>query len=362
MGKSIDSGTVVYEIKATNPNAIANFDSGKLVKAIGDDLIAFVGKEMQGLVVKANDAKSLVDKVKKEMAAKKCEQPWLRAGMSGGDMIFLITDLKNSKYEQSCVLVADYKALREKLKKQAAMVVNLDKGDKVIDQAAKDMGKALGTKPVTGDRAKFAGIEGSGAIVLLAHGDEDKNSSGQIYGKDFAGKSPKDLVALLLDNKDPRKQLSPEYSGTIYLDGCFTAQGSAMENYTKQVWELLKARGVKNVKVKGNLGAAATLKSGDELVTTTEAEEKAEKLLKKAQADFEKLMEPVEKKLQEIMDKKYGGKETTAYNNDPEVKKLLAMAKKAGEQAAEKLAAEQKKIPGFQVKNLVGQFGLTRLN
>lgn len=86
----------------------------------------------------------------------------------------------------------------------------------------------------------------------------DKTASGQICGKDFAGKSPKDLVALLVDNKDPKKRLSPSYAGTIDLDGCFTVQGGAMENDTKLVWELLKAKGIKNCKVKGNLGAAAT--------------------------------------------------------------------------------------------------------
>ncbi len=362
MATSIDSKTVVYEIKATNPNAIANFDSGKLVKAIGDDLARFVGKPMQGLVVKANDAKSLVDKVKKDLVAKKCEQPWLRAGMSGADMIFLVTDLKNGKYEQSCKLVAGYKAIREKLKAQAAMVVNLDKGDKVIDRAAKDMAKATGTRAVTGDKAKFGGIGGTTPIILLAHGDEDKTASGQIYGKDFAGKSPKELVALLLDNKNEKKRLSPDYAGTIYLDGCFTAQGGAMANYTKQVWDLLKARGLKNVKVKGNLGAAATLKSGDELVTTTEAEKAAEKLVKKAQKDLEKKIEPFEKKLGEILAKKYGGKEGPAFEKDDGVKKLNAAIEKLHKDAQKALHAEVKKIPGYEVKNLVGQFGLTRLN
>lgn len=362
MAKSIDSKTVVYEIKATNPNAIANFDTGKLVKAIGDDLAKFVGKPMQGLVVKGNDAKALVEKVKKDLVAKKCEQPWLRAGMSGSDMIFLINDLKNSKYEQSCMLVAGYKSIREKLKAQAAMVVNLDKGDKVIDRAAKDMAKATGTKAVTGSRAKFAGITGTTPIILLAHGDEDKTASGQIYGRDFADKSPKELVALLLDNKNEAKRLSPDYAGTIYLDGCFTAQGGAMDNYTKQVWDLLKGRGLKSVKVKGNLGAAATLKSGDELVTTTEAEEKAEKLVKKAQKDYEKKVEPFEKKLQEILAKKYGGKKTPAFESDDTVKKLKAATEKILKDAQKALQSDVKKIPGYEVKNLVGQFGLERLN
>lgn len=363
MGKSI-SGSPVYEIKATNPNSIANFDSGKLVKAVGDDLIAFVGKPMQGLVVKANDAKTIVDKVKKDLVAKKVAQPWIRAGISGSDMIFLVTDLKSgAKYEQSCTLVAGYVPLREKLKKQSAMVTNLDKGDKVIDQAAKDMAKVNNTKAVEGKDAKFGAIAGTTPIILLAHGDEDKTSSGQIYGKDFAGKTPQQLVALLTENPDPKKRLSPEYSGTIYLDGCFTAQGVAMQNYTKQVWDLLKAKGIKDVKVKGNLGAAATLKSGDELVTTTEAEEKANKLLKQAQAAFDKIIEGIDKQLETIWQTKYmKTNDEAGYHNDPQVKVLRKQAETKKTEIVNKLTAEQKKIPGFQVKNLVGQFGLERLN
>ncbi len=92
------------------------------------------------------------------------------------------------------------------------------------------MGKALGAKPTTETHAKLAGVDDTANIVLLAHGDEDKNSSGRLYGKDFAGKSPKDLVKLLLDNPNEKKRLNTSYSGTIYLDGCFTAQGGAMQN------------------------------------------------------------------------------------------------------------------------------------
>jgi hypothetical protein len=361
VGKSI-SGTPVYEIKATNPNSIANFDPGKLTKAIGENLIDYVGKPMQGLVVKAMDAKNVVEKVKKDLVAKKIEQPWLRAGISGSDMIFLVTDLKGS-YEQSCVLVAGYVPLREKLKKEAGMVVNLDKGDKVIDRAAKDMGKAMNTKAVTEKEAKFAGISGSTPIVLLAHGDEDKTASGQIYGKDFAGKQPADIVKLLLDNRDEKKRLSPEYSGTIYLDGCFTAQGGAMQNYTKQVWDLLKARGVKNVKVKGNLGLAATTSKGDEIITTTEAENQAKKLGTQADAAFGKAIAKQDAKLEEIWKAKYAKKnDEKGYLADPDVKNLHAEMDGIRKTYAAKLEAELKKIPGYQVKNMVGTFGLQRLN
>lgn len=398
MGKSIDSGTVVYEIKATNPNAIANYDAGKLVKSIGDDLIAFVGKPIQGLVVKATDATALVKKVKEDLVAGKCATPLLRAGMSGKDMIFLVTDPKNSKYERSCVLVADYKGIREKQKKllSETKIVNLDKGDKVIDQAAKDMRNALGVKPGSG---KAPGeLDGTESIILLAHGDEDKTSSGKIYGKDFAGKTPKELVAMMVDNKDPKKRLSPSYSGTIYLDGCFTAQGGAMQNYTKQVWELLKAKGIKNCKVKGNLGAAATLDSGDELVTTTEAQEAVDKLIAKFEKalgvkakDFgkelgkkEAALKDAESKVKKLTDARANiwkttfqkTNDTAGFKEAPLVQKIdkeitgtlqPAIKKLTTEidtwnKAVNKINDDIGKVPGYRVKNLVGQFGLTRLN
>lgn len=397
MAKSIDSGTVVYEIKATNPNAIANYDAGKLVKSIGDDLIAFVGTPIQGLVVKATDATTIVKKVKEDLVAGKCATPWLRAGMSGKDMIFLVTDPKTAKYERSCVLVADYKGIREKQKKllTETKVYNLDKGDKVIDQASKDMRKALGVKP---DGKSLGEIDGSVNIILLAHGDEDKTSSGQIYGKDFAGKTPKELVAAMVDNKDPKKRLSPTYAGTIYLDGCFTAQGGAMANYTKQVWELLKAKGIKNCKVKGNLGAAATLKSGDELVTTTEAQETVDKLIARFEKalgvkakDFgkelgkkEAALKDAQSKLKKLTDARANiwkttfqkANDTAGFKEAPLVKKIdkeitdtlqpaikkLTTDIDAWNKAVKKINDDIGKVPGFQVKNLVGQFGLTRLN
>ncbi len=398
MGKSIDSGTVVYEIKATNPNAVANFDAGKLTKSIGDDLIAYVGRPIQGLVVKAAEATSIVKKLKEDMVAGKCAQPWLRAGLSGKDMIFLVTDLKNAKYERSGVLVADYKGIREKQKKLLAetLVANLDKGDRVIDKASADMRNALGAKG--GGPSALGAIDGSAAIILLAHGDEDKTASGQIYGKDFAGRTPKELVAMLTANKDPKKRLSPTYSGTIYLDGCFTAQGGAMANYTKQVWELLKAAGIRNCKVKGNLGAAATLQSGDELVTTTEAQEAVDKLVAKFEKalgvkaeDFDKALAKKEKDLkaaEATLEKLNSARaniwkttfqksnDTAGFKDAPLVKKIDAEIKAKVQPEIQQLSADidtwtkaviklngdVKKVPGYQVKNLVGQFGLTRLN
>jgi hypothetical protein len=400
MAKKLDS--VIYELKATNPNAVANFNAGQLIAKVGEDLETHCGRPIQGVAVKANEAMKLVEQAKKDLVGKKVQQPHFRAGICGKDLIFLVTDLKNAKYEQFCVLNAGYTALRDKLANQKGAVVNLDPGDSIVDQASKDMGDALGIKPLTEGRAPFGKLKGTKPLVLVAHGDEDITSTGQIYGKNFAGKTPAEIVKMLLDNPDQNKQLSPDYEGTIYLDGCFTAQGGAMENYTKQVWDLLKARGLKKVKVKGNLGAAEVKPGGDNIITTTEAEEKAKKMaiamqkvmdgekakmeqelkeaqskLTAAQTELKKLQSaranvwsttfkatndqagflqaPLVKKIDESITGSLNPKINTL---SKQVADLDAKIKGLYDIYLAKLKADIAKIPGYEVKNLVGQFGL----
>jgi hypothetical protein len=320
-----------------------------------------VGRQVQGFGIKGMDAKALIEKVKKDMVGKKVQQPWIRAGVSGADLILLVTDLKSPKYEQSCVLNSGYIPMREKQKKETALVVNMDKGDGVIDRSSDKMAKAKGTTVHDGDDVEYGGLDGSTPIILLAHGSEDKSSSGTVWGQQFAGKSPKEIVTHLTMG-DKKMRLSKKYSGTIYLDGCFTAQVGGMDNYTKQVWEGLKAAGYKDVRVKGNLGAAVTLVDGNERITTPEAKVQATKLEGEATKALEKLLTPYRAKKDEIWDKKYGKKKDRAgYDNDAEVKKLKADMKIKRDELAKKLETELKKIPGYKVENLVGQFGLELL-
>jgi hypothetical protein len=221
------------------------------------------------------------------------------------------------------------------------------------------MEKKLGTAAVTRKDVGAALVGLKGDIVLLAHGDEDKTSSGQIYGKDFAGKSPSWIVNLLTKNPDPKKRLTPEYSGTVYIDGCFTAQGSAMKNYCQQVWDGLKAAGIKSVKVKGNLGAAATQADGTEKVNPTIEAEAAKKRI----AGIKKVADDESKKIKErilaiIADCK--AKKIDVKGN-PEIKALndreIAITKKYNADRAAILA----RMP-VDVIDLVGQFGISTIN
>lgn len=355
------TGKPIYELKIVNPNAIANYNGGNVVKAISEDLVAFVGKPMQGLVVKEAKAAKIVELVKADLLAKKVEQPVLRAGIVGKDIVFQVTDAKNAKYEQLDILVEGYVPLREKLKRQAAVVVNLDPGDRVIDAAARDMAANNNTRATTKSKVEYGKITGNAPIILLAHGNEDKTATGQIYGKDFAGRTPEQLVAMLVENPDPRRALSREYSGTIYLDGCFTAQGGAMENYTRQVWKLLKDRGLSKVSVKGNLGLAATTNRGDETITTSEAKAMAASLEASAQRAFDNATKRHSELRQKIWEEEFGASDTAGFLADDRVKRIIADADRISAAAQKKLTDELEKIPGYRVPNLVGTFGLRPL-
>ncbi len=282
----------------------------------------------------------------------------MRAGISGTDLIFLVTDQQPTKYEQSCVLFKDYTTMREKQKTQSAMVVNVQKGDKVIDDSSERMAKAKGTTVVNAQDADFSGLDGSTPIILLAHGSEDKSSSGTVWGQKFAGVSPKGIVDYLISG-EKKSRLSKSYAGTVYLDGCFTAQVGGMDNYTKQVWEGLKAAGLKDVKVKGNLGAAVTLGDGTERITTPEAKVKAAKVTEEANKALNLAVGPLKVKKTAIWTTKYAKKnDTKGFAKDAEAIKLDSQIKTLREQHAKKYEEDLKKIPGYKVDNLVGQFGL----
>ena len=113
-------------------------------------------------------------------------------------------------------------------------------------------------------------ISGNGGRALNDF-RQDKTTGGQVFWTTpnsgavtinqpiyTGGKTEAQLVQILCMNPDPTKRLNKEYSGTIYLDGCFTAELKFMNSYAEKFWNSLKSLGYKNVKVKGNLGAATT--------------------------------------------------------------------------------------------------------
>ena len=242
---------------------------------------------------------------------------------------------------------------------QKGAVVNLDPKDKVISDAAKVMEGKMGTKAVEKKDVGKA-LEGlTGDIVLLAHGDEDKTSSGQIYGKDFAGKSADWIVKLLTKNPDPKKRLMADYKGTVYIDGCFTAQGGAMKNYAMQVWNGLKAAGIKNVQVKGNLGVAATQADGSEKVNPTIESEACKKEIAQLKKMTDEALAVCTTRIQQII------AESKKAGTDFKVNKEYIALKAKDAEFNKRYNVERAKIVAkypVDVKDLVGNFGVKTLN
>jgi hypothetical protein len=387
--------SVIYEIDCDNPSKIANFDAGKLVTEIGDDLKKYCGRPVQGLVVKTSEASKIVAAAIKDLGAKKLVHAIVRAGISGDDLVFQVTDKSSSKYEKVTVLHAGYKQRRDEIKDQKGRVVNFDPKDATTKDATEKIEKALDTKAKKGTNQPYGKITGSGPLVIVAHGSVEKPVSGAtVYGKNFAKKSATELVKILTENSDEDKRLSLEYSGTIYLDGCYTATPNEMGTYVGDVWKLLKGKGYSKLKVKGNIGAAGTTAKGSELVTTPEAEEAKEKLIAKFErtvghklevfdAEVEKLKKALataEAKLKKLTDARAKiWVATFKATNDkdgfiaaplvkqidkeivstlqPAIKKLKPEISSL-EEAGKKLLIDIKKIPGYEVEDFVGQYGL----
>src|SRR5271154_1708466 len=360
MGKQVNRVLLPKAAKgqAKSLEIVKAFPVGTLPTVIGEDLKKQVGRPVQGLIIKVDEAKKVLIEAKKALDEKKIDSILLTMGVSGNDIIMLASN--GSNWEKFSILVAGYTDIIEEQKKAPqGIVANLDPKDKTINKAAVDMGKKLNTTAVTKDKVgeKLVGIKGD--IVLLAHGDEDKTSSGQIYGKDFAGKSPSWIVDLLAKNKDVTKRLQPDYSGTVYIDGCFTAQGGAMKNYCRQVWDGLKAAGIKNVKVMGNLGAAGTTDEGDEIINPTiEVAEYKKKIaaLKKTADDASKVIK--DRVIQIIAECKAN---KTDFKLNEEYKTLQAREAQITKNYNADRAAIVAKAP-VDVKNLVGKFGISTIN
>jgi hypothetical protein len=258
------------------------FNVGNVMKAITADLEAAGAKDPQGMVVKTSEAMKLVAQVTGK-DAKKWKSPYVMAGVAGNDLVLVVRDSENSKAEEAVTMVANYAALKEKLAKQSGTVVNLDPTDKIINKASGIMGKKYDTEVTTEVNVDLNEKGDTAPIVILAHGADTQDSNGKVYAKEFADKTPAEIVKFLVKDK----KLSTKYAGTLYLDGCFTAAGSTPQNFAKMVYDALVKAGYKYLKVKGNLGTAATTPEGREAVTDAQEEKAAKDELEKIQAALE---------------------------------------------------------------------------
>ncbi len=354
--------------------ALKGFNIGSLVKAITFDLEEFDKRGVQGLVIKSTDAEKLI---KYEAANKDLKEPYLMAGVLKKDLVLVIRDAKDAKFEQMAVLVKGYADIKEKLAESSAAVVNLQEGDKTIDGAAKAQADKFKTQVQGKADADFGEITGN--VLLCAHGTPE-TKPGRVIGTALGHMSAKEVADLLTKNSDKSKTLAKDYSGKITLSGCFTASGGPEalkqdDAFAKKVWDELKERGFDRCSVVGMPGVAMTargnekdndgtpMQRGDKAVWA-KSEEQLEAYSKQSKKIREELDMLVDKLV--ATGKSYQGDKATFLAGDVAKKVLGAIADK--EKALESIRkemevieAEAKKygdVDGKLLAHVTGTFGL----
>lgn len=353
----------------------SKFNIGNVLKAITYDLEEFGEKGVQGVPVKTSDALKLV---KYHVASKKLKDPFLMAGVVKNDLVLVIHDKVDAKFEGMSVLVKNYLGLKAKLAKSSSAVVNMDRGDKTIDKASDAKGDKLKARVQEDDDTDFGGITGN--VLLCAHGTP-KTKPGRVIGTELAGKKPSQICDLLTKNKDKKKNLAKDFSGKITLSGCFTASGGPEKDkqddpFAKKVWDEMKKRGYKKLSVEGMPGPSWTandnsdkdeygkkMKRGDEGVYAKD-QEMLEAQGKKA-VKLRKEIDKITDKILKAFDKYKGDKST--FMGIPavkaELKKIQGLEKQL-ESVKTEIAKIQKDMKntgdedGKGMKALTGTFGL----
>ena len=362
------SGDVIYKKALSKPEA---FNVGEFAKVIAEDSGAMVK------VSKLNDfAKLLKDN--------KCKKPVVHMGVSKGNLV--ITVQSTDGFKDTEIIVKGYEKMKEARAKVA--VVNAQKGDKTIDSSSDRMAKAKGTKSQDKDDAKLKKVTGD--IIILAHGGNKGSVPGKVYASSFGDKKPKDIVDYLVK----KKKLPTSYSGTIYLDGCYTAAGASkgrkqsdLNNFCGTVYAGLKKAGYSYLQVKGNLGLAVTKDDGSEDVVDAQMEaliKKKVKPLQKKRDAAKKDYDKITKKLFELDKerKKYEAALSKAPNEKVRAKvqeKIDSISKKLvkikplvdkatkdfadTDKAKRELVASLKKkgISDDKITDLIGTFGPEKL-
>jgi len=262
---------------------------------------------------------------------------------------------KPVKIDDEVIIRKDFAPLVEQLRNENHAVVNLQKGDETIDRAATNQAKKFGTTVEEPDDADYSGIT-TGNVILAAHGSRTE-VNGTIIGTKLGKRSPAEIVALLTEG-DKDKRLSREFSGTVWLSGCFTASGGIAppgenfdhESFARSVWELLKSKGYKKATVKGQPGIARTDAEGNKSSVTPTGQkdyDKLKKLLPQLQTDIKKAAAELA-----ALKKKYPDEELLRTN--PAYIKQLTLLNELQKQAQQVNAEKESHV----IKALVATYGL----
>jgi len=321
--------------------------------------------------VKTKEGLDLLNVVQKDLKENKFNSPLLRIGLDSGNLVLRVEG--KPKYEKTTILVKGYEALKKEREK--ATVVNAHVGDSTIDSSSARMASAKGTTVKTAAEVDLNAKGSKAPIIILAHGSPSGGASGTVYAKNFAQKTPDDIVNFLVNEK----KLEKNYAGVIYLDGCYTAAGpkqgrdpSELNNFAKKVYDKLLSKGYKYLQIKGNLGKAATMADGSEMVMDAQEEaahkeevQQLERLSKELRAESQTIKQRIEKLSQvaaNLVAKHNGNAETLKADIGVKLVKEQVEKLEAERAAAErKLAAVDKDYVGKYMKDLVGVFGPAKL-
>jgi hypothetical protein len=308
-----------------------------------------------------NEASESVKAYKKELAGSKNELA-VRGGINGsGHLAVTISGIVPRKgkpvpIDDEIIVRKDFATVIEEMKNEAHAVVNLQKGNDIIDRASTKQGGKFGTPVQEPDDADFGDIK-TGFVVLAAHGGRAE-VNGTIIGTSLGKRSAADIVKLLTEG-DKKKRLHPDFSGTVWLSGCFTAAGGIAppghkfdhESFARSVWELLKAKGYKKATVKGQPGTARTDAQGDKSSVTPTGQKDYDKL-KKELADLNQELKTVAAELQKIKDKHDSDEEMRA---DPGFRKQFILLNEL-KKIATRIEAEKE---SHVIEKLVATYGAT---
>lgn len=354
--------------------ALKSYNVGSLVKAVTFDLEEFGKRGVQGLAIKTTDADKMI---KYESANKNLKEPYLMAGVCKKDLVLVVRDAKDPKFESMAVLVKGYADIKEKLAASSSAVVNLDEGDAAVDRSSSALADKRGTAVQGKDDADFGSVTGD--IALCAHGDP-QTSAGRVIGVKLGEMTAKEVADLLTRNKDKSRALARNYSGKITLVGCFTASGGPEalkqdDPFAKKVWDELKSRGFDKCSVVGMPGVAMVakttskddggtgMKRGDTAVWA-KSEEQLQAYSKQSQKIRGEIDEMVDKLVK--AGKAHKGDKSAFLATEPAKKVLAAINEK--EKALESIRKEMESIQADAAKygdvdgkllaHVTGTFGL----
>lgn len=282
---------------------------GDLAKAVSDDLEEFGEKGVQGVKLGSN----LDGFLKYEKAGKRAKDGYFMLGVhSNGSLCLVLRDKKDDKFEAIEIAVKGYDAIKEKLAKSSAKVVNIspDKNEEIIKGASEAQGDKFKTPVSNDNNPDFGGITGN--VILCAHGRPDVVPSGRVIGDEFGHKTPEQIVDLLIGDKSAAKRIGKDYSGKITLSGCFTASGGPErfkqdDPFAAKVLSILRKKGYNSLSVVGMPGPSITarkdddedssgekMKRGDKHVQVNQSSGKELEALEKHEQEEKKLLKAVE--------------------------------------------------------------------